>query len=875
MSSHVLHRSWFALPLCLALATGSAAVAHAETFLPPLPARVAARSALAPRPTPTTGTPATIATVGEWEPRDPMMVVDPALILDAGANRLIATGGSVNGSTALDLASGAWVPLAAAPYGTYIGFRWARCVDPGTKVVYFPGYAAPGVTIIQRFDPVSGVLDTIHAAGSPPHVIQPALAFDGVHHRIVIMGGMLDVNYTVPAGQIWALDLEPTPTWTQWSVAGDAADLSLVGADLVVDPARDRLLVMNASDLYYGPVSGVGAVDLGGSHLWTRVSTATSPPDIAANGIALDPAGDRVVTIDAACTVHAFGMASSSWSVVPTSGAAPAARNWAGSGFDVASRRLFLSGGEPASGDDVFNDTWSLSLDGPPTWTVLVPNGVRAPMRGGAADALDEARHRIVIFSGANASGYPDAGAWTLTLDPYPVWAPLPTAGTPPPPRFWAATAFDGAHDRMVVFGGYGNPFDPNSLFGDTWVLSFASNPPAWTPVSFPGATPSARCRSAMAYDSQRDRFLLFNGFDFGATQATSDVWELTLGATPAWRLLHPTGATPTARSGVMALYDPIADRFVLMGGMGAADHPGDTWEFNPTIGDGRWTKWTFASGPSQRVDGVLRLDTQRHRALLFGGYGIDTVMVGATYIDYLHDTWELPLGAGRHWSRIAASGPQPAGRDRADGAYDAVNDRFVITDGGSGGANDTWMLAFGNAPTPTLLALEASDVTPERAHLVWSGASPGAMATAYRREGDGVWDALATLGADGDGRITLDDRAVVPGATYAYRLGVVSADGEQFTSAVSLRVPAVTLAVSPLASRRGVAFAIQLASDAPATLALYDLAGRRVWTRDLAGLGAGAHTVSDPGAPLASAIYFARLVQAGQVRQARVVVLR
>ena len=111
-------------------------------------------------------------------------------------------------------------------------------------------------------------------------------------------------------------------------------------------------------------------------------------------------------------------------------------------------------------------------------------------------------------------------------------------------------------------------------------------------------------------------------------------------------------------------------------------------------------------------------------------------------------------------------------------------------------------------------------------------------------------------------------------------------------TPGVVLTSNSNTLAV-PDAPRAGAAFALAgaapnpapdgrlalrfaLPSAAPATLALYDLAGREVARQDVGALGAGEHVVElAHGITLAPGVYLARLAQGGQARTARVTVVR
>jgi len=69
---------------------------------------------------------------------------------------------------------------------------------------------------------------------------------------------------------------------------------------------------------------------------------------------------------------------------------------------------------------------------------------------------------------------------------------------------------------------------------------------------------------------------------------------------------------------------------------------------------------------------------------------------------------------------------------------------------------------------------------------------------------------------------------------------------------------------------------AFTLADDAPATIEVLDIAGRRVLRRDVRGLGVGRHAIRLEGAEgLAPGVYMVRLRQSGTTRHARGVVVR
>jgi hypothetical protein len=77
-------------------------------------------------------------------------------------------------------------------------------------------------------------------------------------------------------------------------------------------------------------------------------------------------------------------------------------------------------------------------------------------------------------------------------------------------------------------------------------------------------------------------------------------------------------------------------------------------------------------------------------------------------------------------------------------------------------------------------------------------------------------------------------------------------------------------------ASTRAVRVVFTLPDAAPARLELFDAAGRRLAARDVGAFGAGAHAVTfEPDAPLAPGVVLVRLARGGDVRTARVGVVR
>lgn len=186
----------------------------------------------------------------------------------------------------------------------------------------------------------------------------------------------------------------------------------------------------------------------------------------------------------------------------------------------------------------------------------------------------------------------------------------------------------------------------------------------------------------------------------------------------------------------------------------------------------------------------------------------------------------------------------------------------------------------YSMAVTPALLALVSALAEPGHVRLVWQGAEGAAPAAMVeRREATDEWTPIAEANADGLGRITYDDTRVVGDHRYGYRLAVRNAGSVDFAGETWVEVPlAAKLAlhgVRPNPSARGTPeVALTLADGSPASLEVFDLSGRRVWSRRLVGLGVGSH-VEPITAALAPGVYVVRLAQGGRVTSVRAVVMK
>jgi hypothetical protein len=151
-----------------------------------------------------------------------------------------------------------------------------------------------------------------------------------------------------------------------------------------------------------------------------------------------------------------------------------------------------------------------------------------------------------------------DGSTWTLV--------DVPTA---PPPRSFAAMAYDAARGEVVLFGGLGSFA---ATLGDTWTWNGAS----WTEES-PATSRPARDSAAIAYDAVRGNALLFGGFAAGQPRDDTWTWDGT-----TWTMAAPA-TKPAAHSLPSLVYDAGRQEVVLFGGsnrdLGIVCN--DTWTWN------------------------------------------------------------------------------------------------------------------------------------------------------------------------------------------------------------------------------------------------------------------------------------------------------
>jgi hypothetical protein len=483
------------------------------------------------------------------------------------------------------------------------------------------------------------------------------MAYDSARGTIVMFGGKVPWS---PLGDTWEWD-GTRGDWTQRSPAVSPAPQS--GHAMAYDSARGKVVLFGGETWEWDGSAGT----------WTQRFPSVSP--FPAGPMAYDSARGKTVLVTAGETWEWDG-AAGTWTRSSTVG--PSARTGHAIAYDSARGRIVLFGGENTA---YLRDTWE--WDGvAKTWTQTATTGPSARSRHQMA--YDSARQVTVLFGGPLTA---DTWEWDGTAQR---WTRR-TSTMSPSERHDHAMAYDSGRGRTVLFAGDGYSFEPRA---DTWEWDGTAG--QWAERN-PGMSPSPRWGSKMAYDSARDRVVLFSGYV--CCNALPETWEWD-GASGTWTQTA-LSLRPFRRWGHAMVYDSARRRVVLFAGYAA---PADTWEWDGAI----WTQRTSTASPSRRYGHGMAYDSARNKVVLFGGlYVSATSTVGS-----LTDTWEWDGTAGTWTERHPAISP-PASPYMLEMIYDSARDKSVLFGPGIwewDGALQTWSPRTATTSPPGINAGVAYD---------------------------------------------------------------------------------------------------------------------------------------------------------------------
>lgn len=290
--------------------------------------------------------------------------------------------------------------------------------------------------------------------------------------------------------------LSGTPAWTQMFLTTCAPPPARRGHSAVYSPASDRMVIFGGdafgmSQQKFNDVWVLAhASGTGGAPRWILLQPQGTPPAPRSEHVAFyDQAHNRMVIFggdgaqpanltDLWVLTHADGTGGQpEWEELNASGRKPDFSAYASGTYDPRSNRLTIFGGWRCCSGPTTNAVWVLShangLGGAPQWGSVPMNGLTPTPRAGAQSKYNRTQNTAVYFGGTGNNEL-----WQLSnpnVIGQPGWTQITPQGTSPSARGGvvanAASAYDAANDRLIIFGGKG----PNGVLNDTWVLGAAT----------------------------------------------------------------------------------------------------------------------------------------------------------------------------------------------------------------------------------------------------------------------------------------------------------------------------------------------------------------------------------------------------------------
>lgn len=737
---------------------------------------------------------------------------------------------------------GTWSPF-PPPAPRYAA---ATAYDPVSDGLFvFGGWLGAGVTTSESwfhgFAPGSDWQRRLLSGPAPQSRSRATLTYDPVRSRVILFGGY----YVDPVlGAVYLNDVwTASPSGTGWTALNPAGTPPPVRADhvTVYDAAQDRLLIFGGANTTTPELSDTWELTLSGTPQWSQVNTNTAPARKRAAAI-LDGANSRLVVFGGSVgstsmnDVWALSLSNPiKWTVLSVSGTPPSPREGHTGIFDpVQERMIVFGGGYPYISPN--NEVWSLSLSGSPQWTQLSLPGTPPAGRSLHGAAWDGSGNNMIIFGGYVSGGPYQNDLWVCDMSGGG-WNEIPPVASP---GFIdnAASFFDPARNRLVVFGGYVN----GALSNQLWVRG-STESASWMQIPQVGSWPSARSGARFVHDATGDRAILYGGVG-------NEVWSLDL-ASNEWTELIPTGTAPTPRPAFAIALDAASNRVLIFGGGSESSPLNDVWEL--ALSDPPVWNQLFPSGaaPLARIGASAVVDPSRDRMIIFGGGRGPGFMP-----TYYNDVWALSLSGTPAWGQLSPSGTPPNARVHHAAFFDTGLDRMVVYSGGQsigtfvGVEADIWELQFAGSPHWNELHPDGV-VPPSRLRSAWGFESTQGILMVY-----GGWS--IAYGAQNDAWALRWGSALgIPGNQTIARLRVIAAP-------------------NPLLSHTTLRFHLEEARDVH--LSVRDVQGRTVAVLvDHRVLPAGDHEIAwEPQTQsLGSGVYFYDLV-AGQARASgRLVLLR
>ena len=258
--------------------------------------------------------------------------------------------------------------------------------------------------------------------------------------------------------------------------------------------------------------------------------------------------------VESVSDLWSYRPATNTWEQLSQNGPQPSGRHDQSVVWDGVDGELLLFGGAVGGGGGLreFDDMWAFQLASG-QWTQVAPNGGVPAARFAHTAVWDAADSQMLMFGGFSRERGMLNDLWSYRPATN-TWEQLIPVGELPEPRRFQSAIWDPADGQMLVFGGVGF----NGPYNDLWSYRPATN--AWVLLHPGGSMPEARVSPGAVWDGARDRMLIFGGCcvpmdSLTADQPRSDLWSYEP-ANDLWSELRTSG-TPAADYANSAVWDP------------------------------------------------------------------------------------------------------------------------------------------------------------------------------------------------------------------------------------------------------------------------------------------------------------------------------
>jgi hypothetical protein len=548
--------------------------------------------------------------------------------------------------------------------------------DPtGKRLVIWGGidFGTPSPSDVWSLGPRDGRWRPVQAIGSPPSPReQAAAAYDPVDHAMVIVGGLnaAGSGTLTTSSDTWLLGLNDPPTWIPIEPTG-AHPSDRYGHTLVYDSRDERFILFAGLDAG-GLNNDVWSLALGANPSWTQLHATGDPPPPRYHQSAIyDPAMNRMVVFGGVTSGFENDVWELSlnepihWHQITPLGNLPPNRRHHRAILDPVNNRMLIFGGETDGGP--LNDLWALSLGDRPEWKELATTGPHPDPRWVHTLTYDPDEHRALLHGGTGYTRGTFGDVWSIDTDGSEHWRLLKSEGPTAEKEEEARLVLAPQRDRLFLFGDFTYVADGHA--DDLWERSLDERGD-WKLRTVKNNPFCKNFGARAVVDADNRRIVAFRGVqDFAPLpELTPWTWQFSPAET-TWNVLTASGAPPLGRGRYMAVLDPARNRILVHGGM--ADYAvalGDMWELSLGPSPAWRQLGTPGDAPVGRFDHLAVLDEQRNRVLVIGGCD-EHWSCGAS-------VWALHLDDTPVWERLQPDGPSPGMITAA--TLDAKRDRVL-----------------------------------------------------------------------------------------------------------------------------------------------------------------------------------------------------